>query len=88
MGMLCASRLARSLSLIDAAAIERQRQLLTSFGLPTQMPELDHDGILSAMQHDKKAAHGKLRFILPDRIGNVALVGDIDTRLVQDALED
>jgi 3-dehydroquinate synthase len=87
-GMLCASRLAHSLSLIDAAAIERQRTLLTSFGLPTDMPELDHDEILAAMQHDKKVAHGKLRFILPDRIGNVKLASDVDTKLVRGALQD
>jgi len=29
------------------------------------------------MLHDKKTSHGKLRFILPSRMGSVELVGDI-----------
>jgi 3-dehydroquinate synthase len=86
-GMLCASRLAEQLSMIDAAATERQHRLLTVFGLPTEMPAMDHDKILAAMQHDKKVENGKLGFILPARIGQVTLVRDIDTRLVRDALK-
>ena len=30
------------------------------------------------MMHDKKVEHGKLRFVLPARMGHVELVGDID----------
>jgi 3-dehydroquinate synthetase len=38
------------------------------------------------MQQDKKAAHGQLKFILPVRMGDVALFGDIAPQLVQAAL--
>ena len=85
-GMLCASRLAESLSLIDESVTERQSKLLSAFGLPTQMPDLNHDALLAAMQHDKKVQHGTLRFILPDRLGNVEVVGEVDPGLVRKAL--
>jgi 3-dehydroquinate synthase len=30
------------------------------------------------MMHDKKVRHGKLRFVLPSRMGHVELVGDVE----------
>ena len=85
-GMLCASRLAASLGLIDSSLTDRQHKLLTSLKLPTEMPDLDHQPILEAMSRDKKVEHGKLRFILPTKIGHVQLVDDVDTDLVRASL--
>jgi 3-dehydroquinate synthase len=45
--------------------------------LPTALPDLDPALLLAAMQLDKKVAHGRLRFVLPTRMGHVELVGDI-----------
>lgn len=86
-GMLCASRLAESLAMIDSRVTDRQEKLLTALGLPTEMPKsLDLNALIDAMQHDKKVEHGKLRFILPDRLGNVILVGDVDSDLVRTSM--
>jgi 3-dehydroquinate synthase len=85
-GMLCASRLAEALHLVDAEFTDRQRRLLTAFGLPVSMPSVDMQLLLESMQQDKKAAHGQLKFILPVRMGDVALFGDIAPQLVQAAL--
>ena len=85
-GMICASRLAESLSMIDPTITQRQETLLQQFGLPTEMPALDVDALMDAMQHDKKVKHGKLRFILPDRLGNVELVGEVSPALVRNVL--
>lgn len=83
-GMLCASRLAERLGRIDAALTARQHALLTVLKLPTAVPEVDPDQVLRTMLHDKKVAHGHLRFVLPNRLGHVELVGQIspdDARL-------
>jgi 3-dehydroquinate synthase len=77
MGMLCASRLAERLGRVDARFTARQFELLTSLGLPVDAPDLDHQEILRAMSRDKKVEHGKLRFVLPTRMGHVELVGDV-----------
>ena len=37
--------------------------------------------MVEAMKRDKKAEHGKIRFILPSRIGHVELVDDVDEAL-------
>jgi 3-dehydroquinate synthase len=86
-GMLCASRLAERLGRLDRSATKRQSDLLAAFGLPTQVPNVSHDELLRIMWHDKKVAAGRLRFILPDRIGHVDLVGDVPERDVRAALE-
>jgi 3-dehydroquinate synthase len=86
-GMLCASRLAERLGRVDAAFTARQRELLSALGLPTELPRLEHDRILRTMMHDKKVEHGRLRFVLPTRMGHVELVGDVDPDDVRAALD-
>lgn len=85
-GMLCASRLAERLGRIDAKSTARQHALLSALELPTKLPPLDPEGIMETMMHDKKVEHGQLRFILPDRMGHVELVGDVKPEDVRAAL--
>ena len=85
-GMLCASRLAERLGRVDAAFTERQRKLLAAMGLPVDLPALDHDKLLAAMARDKKVEHGRLRFVLPTKMGHVELVGDVKETDVRAAL--
>ncbi len=85
-GMLCASRLAERLGRVNAEFTARQQRLLEALGLMTKIPSLDHDLVLRSMLHDKKVEHGKLRFVLPARMGHCELVGDIDPVDVRAAL--
>ena len=85
LGMICASRLAELMKRIEPAVTDRQRKLLTQLGLPTAMPPLDQAALLEAMQRDKKAQRGNLRFVLPSRLGHVELVGGVDPFLVRQA---
>lgn len=87
-GMVCAARLAQRLGRIDGSFIERQQALLESLGLPIVAPQLDPDDVLSVMSRDKKTEHGRLRFVLPTRLGHVELVGDISALDVRAALCD
>jgi 3-dehydroquinate synthase len=77
-GMLCASRLAERLGRVDRKFTARQKKLLKSLKLPVDFPQLDEQAILRAMARDKKVEHGKLRFVLPTRMGHVELVGEVD----------
>jgi 3-dehydroquinate synthase len=87
LGMLCASRLAERLGRVDHKFTTRQRKLLKTLKLPVDFPEVDHQALLNAMSHDKKVEHGKLRFVLPTKMGHVELVGDVDERDVLAALD-
>lgn len=85
-GMMCAARLAAMLDRVDEAMIARQEALLKACKLPVAVSDLDTEALLEAMQHDKKVEHGKLRFVLPTKLGHVELVNDVPTELVRQAL--
>jgi 3-dehydroquinate synthase len=85
-GMMCAARLAARMGRIDETLVDRQRALLVALGLPIATPQLDPQEILRVMARDKKVEHGKLRFVLPTRMGHVELVGDVDPADVVAAL--
>jgi 3-dehydroquinate synthase len=77
-GMVCASRLAERRGLIEHDVTERQRELLAEFGLPTApLRDWPAEQLLAAMRSDKKAVAGKMRFVLPRRLGEVALFDDV-----------
>ena len=85
-GMMCAARLAERLKMVDAEFVRRQRALLVALGLPVTTPELDQNTLIAAMGHDKKAAHGRLRFILPTELGAMKMVEGVDLNDVRAAL--
>jgi 3-dehydroquinate synthase len=72
-GMVAESRLAERLGWVDAATTGRLVALLDRFGLPVAAPGLDADALLDAMARDKKNRAGRLRFVLPRRLGRVDL---------------
>jgi 3-dehydroquinate synthase len=86
-GMICASRLAERLGRIDPELTRRQADLLRALGLPIAVPDVDREVLVAAMRRDKKVAHGRLRFVLPSRLGHVELVGDVADEDVRAVLE-
>jgi len=67
----------------------RQQALLTAFGLPLTMPPAARaavDALLDVMTRDKKTVAGRLRFVLPSRIGHVELVEGVPTEAVRAVL--
>jgi 3-dehydroquinate synthase len=87
-GMACASRLAEKLEMIPNDATTRQVQILEKFSLPTAAkPEWPADRLLEAMRRDKKATAGRLRFVLPTRIGEVVVRDEVAELLVRESLQ-
>lgn len=86
-GMDCAARLGAKLGRIPSDFVQRQRRLLVALGLPVEMPKLAVEDVVVTMQRDKKVAHGQLRFVLPDRLGHVSLVSDVDPEAVVEILQ-
>jgi 3-dehydroquinate synthase len=81
-GMTDAAELAVRLGRIAPDVAARQRDLLTRFGLPSTVPPADRaavDALLDVMSRDKKTVAGRLRFVLPSRIGHVELVEGVPT---------
>jgi 3-dehydroquinate synthase len=95
-GMACASRLAERQGLIEPEVTERQLRLLERFGLPTSAvgpgPETTPQSwiadLIEVMRSDKKSLAGRLRFILPRRLGEVALREDVPESEVRRVLQE
>lgn len=79
-GMVMAARLSVRLGLVDAAVGERLRALVLAAGLPADPPALTVSDWRRWMSSDKKADHGRLRFVLLDGPGSarVSEVADAD----------
>lgn len=89
LGMVAAARLAQRLGILSVGDEQRQNQLIQKTGLPTNLHRLrlNRSGIISSMLLDKKKKSGKLRFVLPVRIGRVKVVDDIPLSEVKKILE-
>ena len=87
LGMVAASRLAVALGMFDEADAGRIERLLTRIGLPTGGMKLDIDAILASTAGDKKVQAGKVRFVLPDRLGHVVVRSDVPPDRVRAAVE-
>jgi len=90
-GMTAAARLAALLGRVGPDFVTRQDALLRALGLPVTAADLAWttpapDHLLAIMARDKKTVDGRLRFVLPSRLGHVELVDGIDAALVRRVL--
>jgi 3-dehydroquinate synthase len=56
------------------------------FGLPVPPLDWPADELLSVMRSDKKNVAGRLRFVLPTRLGEVKLFDDVPEEQVREVL--
>ena len=71
-GLLYAARLARTRGVAEDHLVEQIEAALSGVGLPTSIPaELDLELVRRSMGYDKKKDGGKLRWVLPVRVGEV-----------------
>jgi len=88
-GLAAAGRLACRLGKLSKTNYQRLLGLLQAYHLPTQVPaQFAVDDLLAAMQGDKKALRGKLRFVIPTRIGKVKIITDVPVKEIRLALSE
>jgi 3-dehydroquinate synthase len=80
-GLVMAAELSRRLGKVDASDVSRVRLLLERAGLPVAGPALGADAYLEHMRHDKKAAAGRIRYVLLERIGAATVAPAPDTEV-------
>jgi 3-dehydroquinate synthase len=87
-GMVCASRLAERRGLVGDDFTLRLQRLLVRLRLPGKPERYPVEPLLATMRSDKKAVAGRLRFVLPRRLGEVALFDDVPEADVRQVLEE
>jgi 3-dehydroquinate synthase len=87
LGMVAAARLATDLGLLDEASRRRIVGVIEQPELPVRGLSLPTKDIVDSMIFDKKVRGGKVRFVLPDRIGHVIICDDVSSDAVTRAVE-
>jgi shikimate kinase/3-dehydroquinate synthase len=89
-GMVYAARLAHKAGLCDQSVPGRVEHLIRSFGLPTDFSALNRRPsvieLMDTIQVDKKAEGGKVKFVLPKKIGDVVITQEWDERQLRELL--
>ena len=76
-GMRIAGEIAFSKGLWQKDETIRQNNLIKKYGLPIEVPNLNKYDVVRILMGDKKVQEGKMRFILPNKIGKVSIYTDI-----------
>jgi 3-dehydroquinate synthase len=87
-GMVAAAEVSIAAGRLDRESADRIEQLLQRLGLPIRAPLAgNREELLELMQHDKKVAAGKLRFVLADAIGQSGLYDNIEPVWIKKGLD-
>lgn len=87
-GMVYAAKLSIKLGKLNINEFERIETLIRSIGLPIKIKEdLEVDKFVKIMQLDKKVRAGKIRFILPTKIGEVTITDNVPMNILKMELE-
>ncbi|MFC2010174.1 3-dehydroquinate synthase [Chloroflexota bacterium] len=87
-GMLVEATISNGMGLIDKGEVDRLKTVLASAGLPTKLPSLKSGDLIEAMKHDKKIQQGRLRFVLPKKIGEALVTDEVTIAQIEEALAD
>lgn len=81
-GMIAAARLAVEKGMLSPGDEERIAKVIARAGLLPTWPLIPPAKIIAAMQADKKTRAGRLRFVLPERIGAVRCGVEADEEIL------
>jgi 3-dehydroquinate synthase len=89
-GMVYAARLAHQTGLCDASVPDRIEKLIAAYGLPINLAALGRKPpateLMSIIQIDKKAEGGKVKFVLPTKVGEVVITKEWEERQLQELI--
>ena len=86
-GMMGACLISERLGMVAEDVVERQRQLLERFKLPTSASEVEPDRLFEAMSLDKKKEAGSIKWVLLEGIGKARARSDVPPELVREVVD-
>jgi 3-dehydroquinate synthase len=87
-GMMGAATMAQEMGLHSQDLVDRQRQLLERFNLPTSAKGLNVADILNGMSLDKKVQRGSKRWVMLEEVGRSVVRTDVPEELVERTIQD
>jgi 3-dehydroquinate synthase len=87
-GMVAAAMIAQRMRMLDPEVVKRIRDLLEKLGLPIEIEGLPIGKIIQALSVDKKVREGKVQFVLPEKLGKVAIINNVSLKIIRDVLKE
>lgn len=87
-GMMGAAALSERLGILSGEVAQRQRAIISAFGLPTSCSGVSLDGVVAAMELDKKMRGERVRWVLLQDIGYPVVRDDVPRDMVLGVLGD
>jgi 3-dehydroquinate synthase len=84
-GMVAATELAKLRGMLDHEQAGCIIRTIHNYGPLPDPSDLEPDRLLMRLASDKKTLHGKVHFVLPTRIGEVAIVPGIEPQMIRQA---
>jgi len=88
LGMIMAAELSQRLSMIDAEACTRIRELVAAADLPTEIPRIGTERALELMRMDKKVLAGNVRLVLLEKLGRAVVIGHYEQGILEAMLRE
>jgi len=86
-GIIGACRIAEEMGMLKKEVRDRIERLIGKTGLPGRIGvKLSVDSIIQILSLDKKVRAGKVRFVLPERIGKVVVRNDVPEDIVRNVV--
>lgn len=86
-GMNAATHLAHKTGLLPLGDCNSILNCIEQYGPIPSLEGISAEALLQRLGSDKKTLHGKVHFVLPERIGEVKIVTGIDMNLVREATQ-
>ena len=85
-GMMAAASLSKSMEMMSGVEVERQKNLLQKYNLPTTSDDIDADKIIEAIKSDKKTVGGSVNWVLLETIGKAVTNNEVPETFLIEAL--
>ena len=72
--------------LVNMDSVKRQKNILNSYGLPTNDKNLNAEELIEAIQMDKKNVDGNVRWILLRNIGEAIIEENVSPEIVKSSI--
>ncbi|MFH1093370.1 MAG: 3-dehydroquinate synthase [Candidatus Omnitrophota bacterium] len=86
-GMVCSAEIAHLLGILPQEELLRIIRLLNMLHLPQEAKKSDLKAVLGAFFRDKKFINGRIRMVVPSRIGHVFVTENIPFNLIKKVIQ-
>lgn len=87
-GMHAATNLAVKTGHVSAADADAMHRVVSKYGPIPSLAGIPAENLAARLKADKKTVQGKVHFVLPTKIGEVAIVSGVDDRLVLASIQE